>query len=138
MKTSLFYTLILLFILFSCTKDDGSDISGEWHIIFSVPLDAESNNVVVGTLTLADNNDEITGSIVIDDDGYFLYAELLPGTTKGRTYKIVFESYSWITNDQISTFTFTYSGLINATCDFMEGVFTSGDFKIGDWLAVKK
>jgi hypothetical protein len=137
-KTSFFHILIPILILISCTEDDTSNLTGEWDIMFSVTAGSDSYEAFGGTLTLEDNKNQLSGIIVIDIEGLFVYAELLPGGSVSRTYNLLFESYVWLTNDSISTLTLTYSGTVNNTCDFMEGIFTSGSTKIGDWAATKK
>ena len=134
----IFLYVILVLLLISCTKDETSNISGDWDILFSVTAGSDSYEAYGGTLTLADNKNQLTGSFEIDDGGLYVYTELFPGGSVSRTYKILFESYLWLTNDSISTFSLTYSGILNHTCDHMEGIFTSGSSKIGDWSAVKK
>ena len=138
MRNSFSYMSILLLLLISCTKDEKNNISGDWDILISVTAGSDGYEAYGGTLTLADNKNQLTGSFEIDDGGYYVYSELLPGGSVSRTYKILFESYVWLTNDSISTFDLTYSGILNQTCDYMEGIFTSGSSKIGDWSAVKK
>jgi len=133
-----FRILALILILFSCSKEEDTNISGEWDTSFAVTRGIDTLKIYSGVMTIQVDKNQITGNILFEDENSFLFTEFLPGGFLTRTHKIHFESFAWLVNDSISTLTLTYSGTVNTTRDHMVGIFTSGARKIGDWSAVKK
>jgi hypothetical protein len=138
MKNLFPWILLIFLLLFSCSKESDSDISGDWYIIFSVSSESGSGKLYTGILSLIADTNQLNGTIIIDDDDFFVFSELISGISVGRSYTISFETYAWLIDERVTTLTLDYSGMINTTSELMEGVFSSADMKIGEWYAVRK